>query len=188
MATAPVLLICSRCAFGCSAAVLPIAGAADFDEEDTMTEIDAPALIPQEHVLLHELNHRINNEFAAAIGIATVAAARSGNEEVKAALTWRCRAPPPLCGRPSAPADAGPRHAGRRCRVPPSALPFHQSLPAGCQGDQPRPFGPAAAAASRALLALGNDRPRAYIERSATRIREPAAEQFASRFGKTGRS
>jgi two-component sensor histidine kinase len=59
----------------------------DFDEEDTMTEIDAPALIPQEHVLLHELNHRINNEFAAAIGIATVAAARSGNEEVKAALT-----------------------------------------------------------------------------------------------------
>src|SRR3984893_2169785 len=52
-----------------------------------MTEIDAPALIPQEHVLLHELNHRINNEFAAAISVATVAAARSGNEEVKAALT-----------------------------------------------------------------------------------------------------
>ena len=52
-----------------------------------MTEIDAPALIPQEHVLLHELNHRINNEFAAAIGNVTVAAARSGNEEVKAALT-----------------------------------------------------------------------------------------------------
>jgi two-component sensor histidine kinase len=59
----------------------------DFDEEDTMTEIDAPPLIPQEHVLLHELNHRINNEFAAAIGIATVAAARSSNEEAKAALT-----------------------------------------------------------------------------------------------------
>jgi two-component sensor histidine kinase len=52
-----------------------------------MTEIDAAALIPQEHVLLHELNHRINNEFAAAIGIVTVAAARSGNEEVKGALT-----------------------------------------------------------------------------------------------------
>jgi two-component sensor histidine kinase len=52
-----------------------------------MTEIDAPLLIPQEHVLLHELNHRINNEFTAAIGVATVAAARSGNEEVKAALT-----------------------------------------------------------------------------------------------------
>ena len=51
-----------------------------------MTEIDAPALIPQEHVLLHELNHRINNEFAAAISVVTVAAARSGNEEVKAAL------------------------------------------------------------------------------------------------------
>jgi two-component sensor histidine kinase len=52
-----------------------------------MTEIDAPALIPQEHVLLHELNHRINNEFAAAIGVVTVAAARSSNEEAKAALT-----------------------------------------------------------------------------------------------------
>ena len=52
-----------------------------------MAEIDAPLLIPQEHVLLHELNHRINNEFAAAIGIVTVAAARSGNEEAKAALT-----------------------------------------------------------------------------------------------------
>jgi two-component sensor histidine kinase len=59
----------------------------DFDKEDTMTEIDAPSLIPQEHVLLHELNHRINNEFAAAIGIVTVAAARSGNAEAKAALT-----------------------------------------------------------------------------------------------------
>jgi two-component sensor histidine kinase len=52
-----------------------------------MTEIDAPALIPQEHVLLHELNHRINNEFAAAISFVTVATARSGNEEIKAALT-----------------------------------------------------------------------------------------------------
>jgi two-component sensor histidine kinase len=52
-----------------------------------MTEIDAPALIPQEHVLLHELNHRINNEFAAAIGVVTVAAARSSNDEAKAALT-----------------------------------------------------------------------------------------------------
>ncbi|MGA8498243.1 MAG: sensor histidine kinase [Xanthobacteraceae bacterium] len=51
-----------------------------------MTEIDAAAPIPQEHVLLHELTHRINNEFAAAIGIVTVAAARSGNDEVKAAL------------------------------------------------------------------------------------------------------
>jgi len=52
-----------------------------------VTEIDAPALIPQEHVLLHELNHRINNEFAAAIGVVTVAAARSSNDEAKAALT-----------------------------------------------------------------------------------------------------
>jgi two-component sensor histidine kinase len=52
-----------------------------------MTEIDAPSLIPQEHVLLHELNHRINNEFAAAISFVTVAASRSSNEEINSALT-----------------------------------------------------------------------------------------------------
>jgi two-component sensor histidine kinase len=40
-----------------------------------------------EHVLLHELNHRINNEFAAAISVVSLAAARSGKEEVEAALT-----------------------------------------------------------------------------------------------------
>jgi two-component sensor histidine kinase len=34
-------------------------------------------------VLLHELNHRINNEYASAIGAVSLAAAQSGNEEVK---------------------------------------------------------------------------------------------------------
>jgi two-component sensor histidine kinase len=37
-------------------------------------------------MLLRELNHRINNEFASIISIVALAAARSGNEEVKAAL------------------------------------------------------------------------------------------------------
>jgi two-component sensor histidine kinase len=40
-----------------------------------------------EQVLLHELNHRINNEFAAAISSVSVAAARSSDQAVKAALS-----------------------------------------------------------------------------------------------------
>jgi two-component sensor histidine kinase len=37
-------------------------------------------------LLLHELNHRINNEFTSAIGAVSAAAARSGDQSVKAAL------------------------------------------------------------------------------------------------------
>jgi two-component sensor histidine kinase len=43
--------------------------------------------IPQEHVLLNELNHRIGNELTSAISAMSLAAARSSNMEVKAALT-----------------------------------------------------------------------------------------------------
>jgi two-component sensor histidine kinase len=39
-----------------------------------------------EPVLLHELHHRVNNEFAAAISVVSLAAARSSNDEVKTAL------------------------------------------------------------------------------------------------------
>lgn len=52
-----------------------------------MTESAGPRHLPQEHTLLHELNHRINNEFAAAISVVSLSAARSGNTEVKAALS-----------------------------------------------------------------------------------------------------
>ena len=38
-------------------------------------------------VLLHELNHRINNEFASAISAVSLAAAHSDNTEVKLALS-----------------------------------------------------------------------------------------------------
>lgn len=41
----------------------------------------------QEQILLHELNHRINNEFTDAISVVSLAAARSGNDEVKTALS-----------------------------------------------------------------------------------------------------
>lgn len=57
------------------------------DQEGIMTEFAGRRTAPQDHVLLHELNHRINNEFAAAISVASLAAARSGNSEVKTALS-----------------------------------------------------------------------------------------------------
>jgi two-component sensor histidine kinase len=52
-----------------------------------MTDREAAARISEEHVLLHEINHRINNEFAAVIGVVSVAAARSGNKVAEVALT-----------------------------------------------------------------------------------------------------
>jgi two-component sensor histidine kinase len=52
-----------------------------------MTEFASEQTAPQEQMLLHELNHRINNEFTAAIGVVSLAAARSANDEVKAALS-----------------------------------------------------------------------------------------------------
>jgi two-component sensor histidine kinase len=51
-----------------------------------MTEFALKREIPVERALLHELTHRINNEFASVIGAVSRAAARSGNQEVKVAL------------------------------------------------------------------------------------------------------
>jgi two-component sensor histidine kinase len=50
-----------------------------------MPETDSH-LPPQEWLLLDELNHRINNELAAAIGVVARTAARSANDDVKRAL------------------------------------------------------------------------------------------------------
>ena len=52
-----------------------------------MTELATGQPLPPERMLLHELNHRINNEFAAAISVVSLAAARSSNAEVKTALS-----------------------------------------------------------------------------------------------------
>jgi two-component sensor histidine kinase len=51
-----------------------------------MTEFPLAPEAPVERFLLHELIHRINNEFSSLIGAASRAAARSGNQEVKVAL------------------------------------------------------------------------------------------------------
>jgi two-component sensor histidine kinase len=42
---------------------------------------------PEERLLLREFAHRISNEFASAISVISIAAARSANDEVKIALT-----------------------------------------------------------------------------------------------------
>jgi two-component sensor histidine kinase len=51
-----------------------------------MMEFASQHRLPHEQILLHELNHRVNNEFAAAISVVSLKAARSGDDEVKAAL------------------------------------------------------------------------------------------------------
>jgi len=52
-----------------------------------MTTLPSQLPFPQAQLLLHELNHRIGNEFCCAISVVSLAAARSSNKEVKAALT-----------------------------------------------------------------------------------------------------
>ena len=51
-----------------------------------MTEFALKREIPVERILLHELIHRTNNEFASVIGAVSRAAARSRNQEVKVTL------------------------------------------------------------------------------------------------------
>ena len=55
-------------------------------EEDVMTEFASTLPIPQERVLLQELNHRISNEFFSAMSLVSLVAARSSSDEVKGAL------------------------------------------------------------------------------------------------------
>src|SRR5260370_36198165 len=52
-----------------------------------MTTLPSQLPLPQAQLLLHELNHRIGNEFCCAISVVSLAAARSNNKEAKAALT-----------------------------------------------------------------------------------------------------
>ena len=51
-----------------------------------MTEVALKREITLEHIVLHELIHRINNEFSSLIGAVSRIAARSVNHEVKVAL------------------------------------------------------------------------------------------------------
>jgi two-component sensor histidine kinase len=51
-----------------------------------MLEPNNQTACPDGALLMRELSHRINNEFTSAIGVISLAAARSGSSEVKAAL------------------------------------------------------------------------------------------------------
>jgi two-component sensor histidine kinase len=55
--------------------------------EHMMRLLTAERSLPDERLLMHELTHRINNEYASAISVVSLAAARSGNQEVRVALT-----------------------------------------------------------------------------------------------------
>jgi two-component sensor histidine kinase len=55
-------------------------------QEGMMPELVPRLPIPEEPLLLEELNHRITNEFAALIAIVSRAATASGNDDVKRAL------------------------------------------------------------------------------------------------------
>ena len=52
-----------------------------------MTELASQRPLPEDQILLHELNHRVNNEFAAAISIVSLAAAAASNDKVKGSLS-----------------------------------------------------------------------------------------------------
>jgi two-component sensor histidine kinase len=60
--------------------------AGDDRRRKSMTEFALHCSSSEERVLLRELNHRINNEFASIINMVTLAAVRCENEEAKAAL------------------------------------------------------------------------------------------------------
>src|SRR6476620_317563 len=54
---------------------------------DQLIEIPASERFsPEARLLLREFSHRINNEFASVIGVISIAATRSANNEAKAAL------------------------------------------------------------------------------------------------------
>jgi two-component sensor histidine kinase len=55
-------------------------------QQNVTIEVDPQMPLLHQAVLLHELNHRINNEYASVISAVSLAAARSCNEEVKLAL------------------------------------------------------------------------------------------------------
>jgi two-component sensor histidine kinase len=54
------------------------------EQQTVKSERSTPSF--EAHLLLREFSHRINNEFASAIGVISIAAARSANDEAKVAL------------------------------------------------------------------------------------------------------
>jgi two-component sensor histidine kinase len=59
----------------------------DAPSRSPVTELALPLPALEQATLLRELNHRINNEFASAINLVSIAAVRTDNAEVKNALS-----------------------------------------------------------------------------------------------------
>jgi two-component sensor histidine kinase len=92
-----------------------------------MTEFASERLLLQEKILLHELNHRVNNEFDNAISMQSLAAAACSNDKAKGALSRVADLLQRFVDVHRA-ADAGIRHAGRRSGISWSTLPLDQSI------------------------------------------------------------
>ena len=127
-----------------------------------MTELALQLPSPDERVLLHELNHRINNEFAAAISAVSVAAARSSDRAVKAALSGvgeLLRHYADVHRALQTPDHDTPVDAATYLHQLCVSISRSQT---GEQGNHTRAFRPISAVAGRALLAARNDPLRAH--------------------------
>jgi Histidine kinase len=153
-----------------------------------MTEPALQLPSPDERVLLHELNHRINNEFAAAISAVSVAAARSSDRAVKAALSGVGELLQHYADVHRAlqtPDHDTPVDAATYLR---QTLRLNKPLQTGGQGNQTRAFRPPSAVTGGTLLAARNDPLRAHHQRCAPRVRGRGWGRFVLRYGSTVRS
>ena len=76
-------------------------------QEGDMLNISTGPSFMQERLLMQEITHRVNNEFASAIGMVSLAAARSDNAEVKVCAERNYGPSAQLRGGPSRSANAG---------------------------------------------------------------------------------
>src|SRR5262249_36357837 len=72
-----------------------------------MTALPPQLPPPQGQLLLHELNHRIGNEFCCAISVVSLAGCTFQRQGGQSGADRGGGASPPLCGGPSRSADAG---------------------------------------------------------------------------------
>jgi hypothetical protein len=142
-------------------------------------EFDPQVQFFHQAVLLHELNHRINNEYASAISAVSLAAAHSCNEEVKLALDAVSELLHSYADVHRALQDARSRRIGRRSDLSSRTLPLDQPFQAGSLGNTPCACRLSFTAAIGSL-AIGNDRVRAHNQcRRAMRV-PVESERYAS--------
>jgi two-component sensor histidine kinase len=136
------------------------------DQKNTMRQLATEQSFPEERLLINELTHRINNEFASAISLVSLAAVRSSNREVKVALTSVVELLHHYADVYRA--LQMPEH---RTRIDVAAyLPVHQPIQAGLRENKPSTRGCSFVDAIGPMLATRDDRVRAYHKCSAPRV------------------